>query len=150
MRALKKALSRRIDLELISFGKTFAVQALLFFAIYGTMLIPRFSTDSYSVYFYTSDGMDGFLSLGRAGTFLLYKLLLALGLNSVTLSPLFTAVFCLTVAWSAAVLLFLLKPHFDRPSQAVLLLLELSVMLAANIYFVELFFFSDVALHVHL
>lgn len=76
------------------------------------MLIPRFSTDSYSVYFYTSDGLNGFLELGRIGTFLLYKVLLAFGINSVTLSPLFTAVLCLAVTWSAAVVLYLLKLCF--------------------------------------
>lgn len=143
----KKMLDRRIEPEQLGFGKIFAVQAVLFFAIYGIMLFPRFSTDSYSVYFYTSNGLNGFLNLGRTGTYLLYKILLALGINSVTMSTVFTAVFCLTVAWSAATVLSLLKPYFPNLSWFTTLLLELAVVSAyGNIYFAELFFFSDVAL----
>lgn len=127
--------------------RIFAVQIILFFAIYGIMLIPRFSTDSYSVFFYTSSGLGGFLELGRTGTYFLYRALLAMGVNSVTLSPIFTAVFILTVSWSAAVLLSLLKPCFPNPNWLTVLLLESGIVLSyANIYFAELYFFSDVAL----
>ncbi len=147
MKKLREILARPVASQKLKFGYVFAVQIVLFFAIYGIMLVPRFSTDSYSVYFYTSDGLNGFLDLGRVGTFLLYKVLLALGINSVTLSPLFTAVFCVTIAWSAAVILSLMKPFFAEPNGLTALLLELAVALAyGNIYFAELFFFSDVAL----
>ena len=147
MKKLREILARPVASQKLKFGYVFAVQIVLFFAIYGIMLVPRFSTDSYSVYFYTSDGLNGFLDLGRVGTFLLYKVLLVLGINSVTLSPLFTAVFCVTIAWSAAVILSLMKPFFAEPNGLTALLLELAVALAyGNIYFAELFFFSDVAL----
>lgn len=144
---LRKALSRQIGQEKLTFGRIFAVQSILFFAIYGIMLIFRFSTDSYSVFFYTGRSLNGFLELGRTGTYLLFRALLALGVNSVTLSPLFTGVFILTVSWSASVLLSLLKPAFHCLNLLTLLLLESGVLLAyANIYFAELYFFSDVAL----
>lgn len=144
---LRKELSRPITPEKPGFGRILAVQIILFFAIYGIMLIPRLSTDSYSVYFYTGEGLNGFLELGRTGTFLLYKALAALGISSVALSPLFTAVEILTVSWSAAVVLSMLKPCFPRYDRLTALLLELAVALAyGNIYFAELFFFSDVAL----
>ena len=147
VKKLRESLARPIEPEKLSFGRIFAVQAVLFLTIYGIMLIPRFSTDSYSVYFYTSDGLNGFLELGRIGTFLLYKALLAFGINSVTLSPLFTAVLCLAVTWSAAVVLHLLKLCFPSLNRLTALLLELAVILVyGNIYFAELFFFSDVAL----
>ena len=91
VKKLRESLARPIEPEKLSFGRIFVVQAVLFFAIYGIMLIPRFSTDSYSVYFYTSDGLNGFLELSSIGTFLLYKALLAFGINSVTLSSLCSA-----------------------------------------------------------
>ena len=147
---LQEILSRRVELEKFTFWRIFAAQVVLFFAIYGIMLAPRFSTDSYSVFFYTIGGLNGLLGSGRPGTYLLFRALLALGLNSVTLSPIFTAVFILTVSWSAAVLLTLLKPYFSSPSPnwLTVLLLELGIMQAyANIYFAELYFFSDVALN---
>lgn len=147
VKKLRESLARPIEPEKLSFGRIFAVQAVLFLTIYGIMLIPRFSTDSYSVYFYTSDGLNGFLELGRIGTFLRYKALLAFGINSVTLSPLFTAVLCLAVTWSAAVVLHLLKLCFPSLNRLTALLLEFAVILVyGNIYFAELFFFSDVAL----
>ena len=147
MKKLREALARPVESGQIGFGKIFVIQLILFFAIYGVMLIPRFSTDSYSVYFYTSDGLNGFLELGRTGTFLLYRILLALGVNSVTLSPLFTAVLCMTIAWSAAVVLSMLKICFPHLNWLTVLFLESAVVLAyGNIYFAELFFFSDVAL----
>lgn len=144
---LRKILSCQIEQEKLTFGRIFAVQCILFFAVYGIMLVPRFSTDSYSVFFYTGGSLNGFLEMGRTGTYLLYRILLALGVNSVTLSPLFTGVFILTVSWSSSVLLSLLKPAFHRLNLLTLLLLESGVLLAyANIYFAELYFFSDVAL----
>ena len=147
MKKLREALARPVESGQLGFGKIFVIQLILFFAIYGVMLIPRFSTDSYSVYFYTSDGLNGFLELGRTGTFLLYRILLALGVNSVTLSPLFTAVLCMTIAWSAAVVLSMLKICFPHLNWLTVLFLESAVVLAyGNIYFAELFFFSDVAL----
>lgn len=147
IKKIRLFLYRQIKANEIPFWQIFIVQIVLFFIIYGIMLIPRFSTDSYSVYFYTSGGLNGFLELGRTGTYLLFRALLAMGVNSVTLSPVFTAVFSLTVSWSAAVILSLLKPHFPNPNRLTVLLLELGVVLAyANIYFAELYFFSDVAL----
>lgn len=147
IKQLHSRLRQRVDLEKLSFWKLFALQAVLFFAIYGIMLVPRFSTDAYSVYFYSGDGLGGFLELGRIGTFLLYKALLALGVNSVTMSPFFTAVFCLTIAWSAAVFLSKLKAYFPYMNWLTFLFVEFAVVLVyANIYFAELFFFSDVAL----
>ena len=146
-RKLRIMLGHQVETEKFSFGRIFALQIVLFFIIYGIMLMPRFSTDSYSVYFYTSDALSGLLELGRTGTYLLFKILLAFCINSVTLSPVFTAIFILTVSWSAAVILSMLKPCFSRPSRLTVLLLELAVALAfANIYFAELYFFSDVAL----
>lgn len=147
IKKLQTSLNRRVETEKLTFWRIFAAQIVLFFVIYGIMLVPRFSTDSYSVYFYTPGGLNGLLELGRTGTYLLYRFLLSIGVNSVVLSPVFTAVFILTVSWSAAVLLSLLKPAFPNPSRLTLLLLEFAVLLAyANIYFAELFFFSDVAL----
>lgn len=147
IKQLHSRLRQRVELEKLSFWKLFALQAVLFFAIYGIMLVPRFSTDAYSVYFYSGDGLGGFLELGRIGTFLLYKALLALGVNSVTMSPFFTAVFCLTIAWSSAVFLSKLTAYFPYMNWLTFLFVEFAVVLAyANIYFAELFFFSDVAL----
>lgn len=144
---LREILSRQIEQEKLTFGSIFTVQSILFVMIYGIMLIPRFSTDSYAVFFYTNSSLNGILELGRTGTYFLDRILLALGVNSVTLSPLFTAVFILTLSWSASMLLSLLKPAFHRPNLLTLLFLEFGVLLAyANIYFAELFFFSDVAL----
>lgn len=144
----KQILDRQAEPEALTFRRIFAVQAVIFFAVYGIMLLPRFSTDSYSVFFYTRNGLNGFLEAGRTGNYFLYWILLTLGINPVTFSPVFTAVFILTVSWSAAVLLSLLKPYFSSPapSRLTLLLLELGVVLAyANIYFAELYFFSDCA-----
>ena len=59
-------------------------------------------------------GVGGFLELGRTGTYFLYRTLLALGINFVTLSPIFTPVFILTVSWSAAVLLCILANSFPK------------------------------------
>lgn len=144
---VKKLPKQWAEPDQLSFARIFVLQIVLFFAICGIMLVPRFSTDSYSVYFYTGNGLNGFLELGRVGTFLLYKALLALGINSVTMSPVFTAVFCLTVAWSAAVFLSRLKTYLPSLDWPALLFVELAAVLAfANIYFAELFFFSDVAL----
>lgn len=146
---LQNVLSLRAEPEKFTFRRIFAAQVVLFFAIYGIMLIPRFSTDSYSTYFFTSDGFNAFVGSGRTGTWLLYRGLLALGINPVALSPVFTAAFILAVAWSAAVLLSLLKPYFSSPSPdwLTVLLLESGIVLAyANIYFAEFYFFSDVAL----
>lgn len=144
---LQNCVKRRVELDKLSFWKIFLLQTFLFFAIYGIMLIPRFSTDAYSVYFYSSDGLSGFLELGRIGTFLLYKVLLALGINSVAMSPVFTAVFCLTIAWSAAVFLYQLKAYFPYMNWLTLMFVEFAIVLIyANIYFAELFFFSDVVL----
>lgn len=137
---LQNCVKRRVELDKLSFWKIFLLQAFLFFAIYGIMLIPRFSTDAYSVYFYSSDGLSGFLELGRIGTFLLYKVLLALGINSVAMSPVFTAVFCLTIAWSAAVFLYQLKAYFPYMNWLTLMFVEFAIVLIyANIYFAELF-----------
>ncbi len=147
MRKLRVSLNRQVDVEKLSFWRIFTLQTVLFFAIYGIMLVPRFSTDSYSSYFNTSDGVKIFLNSGRTGAYFLNKMLLAIGVNTVTLSPVFTAMFTLAVSWSATVVLYLLKPHFDKPNRLTVLLLELAVLLAyANIYFTELYFFSDVAL----
>lgn len=146
-RKLQKILGRQVKLENLTFVRIFAVQIILFFAIYGIMLIPRFSTDSYSVFFSTGNGLGHYLTLGRTSTYFLYWALLALDVNSVTLSPIFTAVFILTVAWSAAVLLSLLKPYFLNLNWLTLLLLEFGIVLSyANLYFAELYFFSDVIL----
>lgn len=144
---LRTLLGRQLKQEKLTFGRIFAVQIILFFAIYGIMLMPRFSTDSYTIFFCSTGDLDAFLGSGRTGTYVLYRALLGLGINSVTFSPIFTAVFILTAAWSAAVLLSLLKPCFPNPNWLTVLLLEFGVMLAyANIYFAELYFFSDVAL----
>jgi len=144
---IRKIMQQKVSLEKTGFWKIFMLQVLLFFIVYGIMLVPRFSTDSYSVYFYTSESLDGFLTLGRIGTFFLYKILLALGVNTVTMSPAFTAVFCLAISWSTAVFLNLLKPYFTYINRLILLNLGLAALLIyANIYFAELFFFSDVAL----
>lgn len=149
IKKMQKYLSRRVEPEKITFRRIFAVQIVLFFAVYGIMLAPRFSTDGYSFFFSTSSGLDSILGMGRTGPYILLRTLLALGINNVTLSPIFNAVFILTVAWSAAVLISLLKPYCLSPSLnwLTVLLLELAVVLAyANIYFAELFFFADGAL----
>lgn len=145
---LQELMGRRVEPETLTFGRIFIAQVVLFFAIYAIMLIPRFSTDAYSAYFNFVNGkFNAFLSSGRVGTHLLYRALIEMGLNSVILSPLFTAVFILTVSWSAAVLLSMLKPYFPSPSWLTVLLLELGVAAAyANVYVGELYFFSDVAL----
>lgn len=146
-RKLQKILGSQLKQEYITFGRIFAVQSILFFAVYGIMLIPRFSTDSYSMFFSNSDRLDGFLGDGRAGIYFLQRICLALGINTVTFSPIFTAVFILTVSWSAAVLLSLLKPYFLNSNWLTVLLLECGVVLAyANIYIAELYFFSEFAL----
>lgn len=140
MKKLRETLTHPMASEKLSFGQIFAIQIVVVFAICWIMLIPRFSTDSYSVYFYTSDGLNGFLELGRIGTFLLYKALLAFGINSVVLSPLFIVVLCLTIAWSATVVLDILKTCFPHPNRRTALLLELAIILAyGNIYFESYF-----------
>lgn len=142
---LRRILSAQLKPEDLTFGRIFAVQVILFFAIYGIMLIPRFSTDSYSIFFFTRDSVNYFLNSGRVSSYFLYRILLTLGINPVTFSPILTAVFILTVAWSAAVLLSLLKPYFLAPNRLTVLLLEFGIVLSyANIYFAELYFFSDV------
>lgn len=146
---MQKVLSRRVELEKLTFMRIFVVQIVLFFVIYGIMLMPRFSTDAYSVFFTTSDGLKHHLNLGRPINYFLYRAVLALGINCVTYSPFFTAVFILTVSWSAAVLLSLLKPFFLSPSPnwLTVLLLEFGILLAyANIYLVEGFSYSEAAL----
>lgn len=146
---LQELMGRRVGPETLTFGRIFAAQAVLFFAVYAIMLAPRFSTDSYSVFFNLSMGrLNAYLNSGRTGAYLLYRALMALGLDAVGLSPVFTAVFLLVVSWSAAVLLSMLRPYFASPNRLTVLLLELGVLLAyANIYVAELYFFSDVALN---
>lgn len=147
MKQLREALAHPMTSEKLSFKRIFVIQIVVFLAVYGIMLIPRFSTDSYSVYFNALGGMAAVLSSGRPGTYLLYQALAVLGINSVTLSPLFTVVTILTISWSAAVVLSMLKPSFPHLDRLTALLLELAaVLIYGNIYFAELFFFSDVTL----
>lgn len=147
IKKMKKALGLQVEPEKFTFWRIFAVQIILFFAIYGIMLVPRFSTDSYGTFFSASGSENMFLTQGRVGIYFLYRALLPLGINFVTLSPIFTAAFILTAAWSAAVLLSLLKPYFLNLNWLTALLLEFGIVLSyANIYFTELYFFSDVAL----
>lgn len=146
---LQKLLGRQPKPENLTFWRIFAVQIILFFVIYGIMLAPRFSTDSYSDFFLSTDSVDGLLVSGRVGTVFIYRVLLSLGFNLVTHSPIFTAVFTLTVSWSAAVLFSLLKPYFlsSSPNWLTVLLLEFGIVIGyANIYFAELYFFSDAAM----
>ncbi|MDD3428989.1 MAG: glucosyltransferase domain-containing protein [Oscillospiraceae bacterium] len=103
--------------KLIKLGKTWGCCTLVLFLCYAMLIMKHYSIDSYAEYWRTGYGQ--FFAQGRFVTGIFMQLLGAMGLNAVTLQPLFTMFFIAAAGLCAASIWLILRYYMAEKADSL-------------------------------
>lgn len=135
---MKRNLSRQ---KLMNFGK----MAVFYLLVYGVMLIPHYSADSFAYNVNPLQNNKGNLALGRVGDYIINQIIVKLGGNYVKQQILFVLILILTLAFVTNGLYKFFLNIFSRELvvSAKFVLKVILVLMFCNIFLMEWFIFVE-------